>query len=373
MDTYRLAKLNDRGSDLSKIWYVFYSVLNPENRKYQLFQIYISKKLITKKARYQKADEIIRSINTKLIKGWTPFSEEIKSLTTVEDALTKFMDIKETELRKRSSYTYRSIIQILLEWCKKTKISSMPIELFSYQQAVDFLDYLKKVKKVSNKTYNNYRRAINTAFNWLLLREYVMINVWKRTTKLREEQPEVIAFTPSELRKIQVTLPVHDKRLWMIAQLIFYCFLRPQEIVRLRFMDFNMELGRISINGSQSKNRNTQVINIPKAFMDQINVNDWMGNPTDYIFSRGLNPGQKQMLPIRIAERWSAYSKKVNIRKPIYGLKHTGVGMAFDNGINPRDLQIHIRHASLDETMKYLNRFRNVVSDKLKYEFPSFS
>lgn len=372
MEKYKLAKINDRNSDLKKKWYVYYSYLHPETCKFKQFQVYISFRLSTKKARYQKADELITAINSKLIRGWNPFSTENKSLLSIEDALLKFVEIKETELRKRTSYTYRSITQILIAWCSTNSIAKRPVETFSYQNATDFLDHLKTKKKVNNKTYNNYRTALTTCFNWLCNREYIVVNVWKRTTKLKEEQPELIAFSVDELARIQNTLPGYNYRLWMVAQLVFYCFLRPQEIVRLRFMDFNLNSGRITVNGLQSKNRSSQVIDIPKAFLNQISRKDWTGNSFDYIFSRKLLPGKKEILPIRIAELWSTYSKLHDLNKPIYGLKHTGVGMAYDNNINPRDLQIHIRHASLDETMKYLNRFRIVSSEKLKNDFPSF-
>lgn len=373
MEKFKLAKLNDKDSILSKTWYVYYSYKHPETHKFQLFQVYISNKLKTKKARYQRADEVIEAINLKLNKGWSPYLAEDQTLMTLDEAAQKFLEIKKTEIRPRSFHTYNSIINLFLSWCETKKLNTKPIDIFNYNNAIDFLDFLKIKKKLTNRSHNNYRRALNTFFIWMQNRDYIEYNPWKRTVRLTQEQPELIAFTPEELKIIRKNLPKYNDRLWMVAQLIFYCFLRPQEIVRLRFGDFNIPNSRIQINGSQSKNRNSQLLMMPKAFVSQINPDQWKGNPDMFIFSGKLLPGKKQINPNYIAKEWLKFSEKMKLNKTIYALKHTGIGMAFDNGINPRDLQLHIRHASLDETMKYLNRFRNITSQRLRDEFPSFS
>jgi len=373
MEKFKMARLNDKDSDISKTWFVYYSYRNPETNKFQVFQQYISVKLKTKKARYERANEVISEINAKLQKGWNPFSNEIRTLSTVNEVVQRFYEIKETELRRRSILSYKSQIKTFKSWLEENNLTKLSIENFSHLHAVEFMDMLKYKKKVSNRTYNNYLICMRSIFNWLQEREYVIHNPFKRISVLQEEDPEIIGFDEEELSIIRTVLPQRNKRLWMIAQLIFYCFMRPQEIVRLRHKDINVRAGRLIINGSQSKNKKSQVIDLPQAFLNQIDPADWTGKSTDYIFSRKFMPGVKEILPIRIAEAWQQFAKEVGISKPIYGLKHTGVGMAFDNGINPRDLQIHIRHASLDETMKYLNRFRMVTSEKLKSEFPSFS
>ena len=254
MEKFRLAKLTDRDSDMSKTWYVFYSYLNPETRKFQIFQHYISTKLHTKKARYERANELIAELNAKLQKGFNPFSNEMRTLTSISEVVEKFYEVKETELRRRSILTYKSMITVFQTWLKEKNIHKNSVENFTYVHAVDFMDMLKYKKKVSNRTYNNYLIAMRTIFNWLQQREYVVHNVFKRINVLQEEEPELIGFDETELRLIRNTLPVHNKRLWMIAQLIFYCFLRPQEIVRLKHKDINIRLGRIMISGTQSKN-----------------------------------------------------------------------------------------------------------------------
>ena len=83
-------------------------------------------------------------------------------------------------------------------------------------------------------------------------------------------------------------------------------------------------------------------------------------------------PGMKEIAPTRIAEAWRAYANRHGITKNIYDFKHTGNGFAFDQGMNARDIQLQNRHSSLNETQKYLNKFRRIASDKFKEDFKGY-
>ena len=44
--------------------------------------------------------------------------------------------------------------------------------------------------------------------------------------------------------------------------------------------------------------------------------------------------------------------------------------MAIENGINLRDLQLQLRHSSLEMTQVYLDKFKRQPSEKLANNFP---
>jgi len=158
----------------------------------------------------------------------------------------------------------------------------------------------------------------------------------------------------------------------VISQLIFYCFLRPAEIVRLQFRDILWDHDLIVMPGTKTKNKKSQVVILPVHL--KMNLKDWDRNYPDnyYLFSTRLKPGTKEIAPTRIAGAWRRYADKFGIDKRIYDFKHTGNGFAFDQGFNTRDIQLQNRHHSLDETQNYLNRFRRIASDKFKNEFRGY-
>ncbi|MCX6266194.1 MAG: site-specific integrase [Bacteroidetes bacterium] len=158
--------------------------------------------------------------------------------------------------------------------------------------------------------------------------------------------------------------------MYVCACLIFYCFLRPQEIMRLKVEHFQLNSRLIVIPGTVSKNKKHEVVQIPNALVPVLKKLD-LNYPGDYfVFTRHLVRGTKEAAPTRMAGYWRKFANEFGIKKNIYSLKHTGAGMAIENGINLRDLQLQLRHWSLEMTQVYLDKFKRRPSEKLANDFP---
>jgi integrase len=228
--------------------------------------------------------------------------------------------------------------------------------------------------KVSNRTYNNRLKALRTMFNFLIKKDYIEVNPFQKFDLLPGDEAPITAFTKEELKMISERLPDYNFNLYVASQLIFYCFLRPAELVRLQFCDLFWEHQIIVIPGSKSKNRKSEVIVMPDQLIK--NLATWNRNYSSetYLFSNGkdLVPGQKEIAPTRIAEAWREFANENGIKKNIYDMKHTGNGMAFDQDLNARDIQLQNRHHSLDQTQEYLNKFRRKPSEKFVRNFSGY-
>ena len=369
---YKLAKLYDADNDLSRQWFVYFYFKHPENGKFVRFRKWISNRIRTKSGRRDVAHAIIKSFNIKLQRGWSPFAEEETRLTSIEQAFNHAINIKSASIGKRAVQTYRSISGKFIMYLQKNKLNNVSIGDISHKIIQDFFDQSIIKEKISPRTFNNRITALKTIFNWLIRRDYLLFNPADRIERMPEPDPELTAFTESELRMISGELPGWDYNLYVISQLIFYCFLRPAEIVRLQFKDVVREKSLIMVPGTKSKNKKTETIIMPDQLM--INIREWnLGFPQNwYLFSKNLCPGQKEIAPTRIAEAWKRFAEANGIIKGIYSLKHTGKGMAFDQGFNPRDIQLQNRHYSLEQTQQYLNRFRRVAGEKFQKEFKGF-
>jgi integrase len=209
----------------------------------------------------------------------------------------------------------------------------------------------------------------------LVSREYINSNPFQKIKKLETEDPEIVSFTKSELQLIKNTLPEYDSNLFLISQFIFYTFIRPAELTRLRIEHIDFTKKVISISGMTAKNKKTKMVTMPRQFSELLgkyNLNKFPKN--FFIVSSGLKPGLKQIAPTRIAERWRTYADLFNIdkRKTIYNLKHTGVGMAIENNINIRALQLHLRHSSLEMTQIYVEQFNKIGGEEIEFNYPDF-
>jgi integrase len=143
--------------------------------------------------------------------------------------------------------------------------------------------------------------------------------------------------------------------------------------MRLKVEHFQLNSRLIVIPGTVSKNKKHEVVQIPNALVPVLKKLD-LNYPGDYfVFTRHLVRGTKEAAPTRMAGYWREFADHYGIKKNIYSLKHTGAGMAIENGINLRDLQLQLRHWSLEMTQVYLDKFKRRPSEKLAREFPDLA
>lgn len=153
--------------------------------------------------------------------------------------------------------------------------------------------------------------------------------------------------------------------------LIFYCFLRPAEIMRMKAEDVDYARKTINVRGAMSKNRKTAVVAVPELVIELLRESGRDKAEKDfYLFTKKLKPGKQMAAPTRMAEIWRKWANDNGIDKCIYHLKHTGVGMAIEAGMNLRDLQLQLRHHSLDMTQIYLDKFRREPGEAMRRCFP---
>lgn len=372
MENYKLPKLYDGDNDLDQRWFVYFSYRHPETGKMKRFRIFISSKYRTATARREKAHELIKQYSVKLKQNWNPFEHEHIQLVTAIIAMDRILEIKKSSIRPRSYFTLKNIVKSFNEYLKAHKLERISINDFSSRHAIEFLDWSKIHYKLSNRTVNYRRMNMKTLFNDLIYREYIEINPFDRTKKLPVEETSIIAYSKNDLKKISEKLPEYNFNLYVISLMIFYCYIRPQEICRLRISDIDLASQIIHLPGRTSKNKKSEVVVIPDQLfkeMDKLNLKF----PGDYYFcGKGLVPGPKYTAPTRIAEAWTGWTKEARIKnRGIYALKHTSVGMvAMEGKINIRDLQLQLRHHSLDMTQDYLDRFSSIASSRLKSSFP---
>lgn len=372
MEQYKLAKLNDADNKLSGKWYVYYSFRHPESGQFTRFKLIISSSLKTKTARHERASIVIRTINQQLIQGWSPYVEENSQLMCIYDATQLYLTVKKSQLRPRSYYTYVYHMNRFLEYCTIKKIHNHPISMFDKKQAQIFLDWSVVKHKLNNRSYNNYVQTMRTLFNFLFERDIIITNPFTKIKKLQCQEASIIALTMPELKFVADTMPVYNARLWLAAQLVFYCFIRPQELVRMQYKHINIKDRFILMEPKMTKNKKQSIINIPDEFLKELEKLRWNYNAEWFLFSRKMEPGLKQSSVKLIYDTWHKYADLFKIKHTLYQLKHTGTGMAFDAGVNPRDIQLQSRHHSLDQTMQYVARFRNTPSQNLNNRFPKF-
>ena len=370
-ETYKLAKLYDANNDLSLRWYVFFFFLHPETGRMERFRKMISSKYHTAAGRRDKAREMIKIINIKLKEGWSPYQLEQLSLVTAKNALEQILEVKRPQLRIRTYYTYKNIVKQFGIFLVKNKLEKLSLEEFSFQHAISFLDWSQVTYSLENRTINYRRMHMKTMFNELKYRQYIDVNPFDNTKKLPETETSINFYAPESLSLIRTKLRESNPDLFIIAFLVFYTFIRPAEIVRLKVRDIDLINHKIILPGRSTKNKKSEMVEMPNPLYKELILMNLEFPPDYYVFGKHLKRCKFATAPTRIAGAWAIWTKEVGIENNgIYALKHTGAGMAVEAGINVRDLQLQLRHHSLEMTQEYLDRFSRSPSDRLRNAFP---
>ncbi len=369
MEKYKAALIFDADGDLSRRWFVFYYFRDPYTGKFVRFRSWISNQLHSRTQRYDAARELRKSINIRLAQGWNPFVSKSRGLWTVTQALDYYIDSRKSFLRKRTNTSYKSYINALKTWLKKIGYDGLSVESFSYYHAKEYMDQVAQ-RGYAIRTWNNTLQAVRTCFNFLIKEEFLVVNPFFKIHKQPAPETEIIAFSSEELNIIRRKLKKHNHNLYVIALLIFNCFLRPQEIVRLRVRQMKKLDYYLAIPGEVSKNKKSGTVSVPEQLRNEIRKMD-LDFPDDwFVFGKNLERNSREMAPTRIAESWKEFKEKYGISRNIYALKHTGNGLLLENGENTRNIQLQNRHSSLDETQKYLDRFSRMPDQSFSKKLP---
>lgn len=375
MEKYLLPKIVDAGGDLSARWYVEYKFKHPETNQYVKFREWISSKLNTRTARYAKATEFKKTITIKLQTGYNPF-ETIQINYSISEAFTEILNLKKAVTGKRTEVAYGSASKIFLDWLEVKNWLHLKPCVFDKYKAQMFLDYLLLERKISNRTHNNYLSILRTIFDSFFKRDYISVNVWKQFSKLKPKETNLSFFNAQERKQIAEILTKEHYQLYCVALLIYYCYLRPAEIVRLKITDIDFVKNQIIVKGSQSKNGRTQIVVMHPSLVECLKGLDLDKFPPHYnVFatSKRLLPSSTEIAPTRIADAWRKNIKvKYNIDKNIYDFKPSGVSEALESGIHAREIQLQIRHHSLDQTQIYLDKISNIAGQVFREKMPIF-
>ena len=158
----------------------------------------------------------------------------------------------------------------------------------------------------------------------------------------------------------------------LFCKFVYFTFIRPGELRLIRVGDVLLDEKEIRIPGKVSKNRKTEHVVIPDAFFPDLEYLYYRG-PGEYLFPSQKRPGH-------------AYGKDVMYRRhekvlqalsfgrgfSLYSWKHTGaVALVKQGNVNVKELQLQLRHSSLEQTDRYLRQMGVKDLARLRESFPA--
>lgn len=341
----------------SKRWFLYYYHEYPSGlRKRKRIYGYINKHSNPAK-RYAAAVELLRKIQTGEVK------QEAFEPVRLNQLFSEYMAARCKHLRTKTQTTYATKVNAFIDYCRKKKVDAL--KDVNKKFALSFLDSIKR----NATTKNSYRNTLRTFFEDFLNDKLIEENPFHKIAKMPEARRGKFPFSADQVKQLKDKIKNENANLYMGCMLEYYCFIRPGESRWLRVEDVNLSEDFILIHASISKNKKTQAVTIPVAFKPQLQ--EWLKDlPQNfYILNRApvtvgrdyLNKQHKKILKeLGFSSRFSFYS-----------WKHTGAFNAIKSGIGLKDLQMQMRHHSLDQLNEYLREMGILDSVNLKNNFPA--
>lgn len=341
-----LPTLHHYNEDLSKQWFIHYY-----DEKGKRIRIYKGiNHLPTVKQRHEAAKKLIKDISLK---------RKNLSHQKIKATILKAFENRKPTWRKRTIQCKKSKISIFLKW--------METKDWTNESILDFFQHLTDTH-YNPSTYNDYILNVRDVLRWINAEELL------EGVERRKKHPvPATYFTKSQIDFLANALKNKDPELWFFVQFVYYCFLRPRaELRMLKVGDIILEEQKIVVHPDIAKNKKLQYIAIPDAFYPTVEQKIKGRNPNEYIFQ-----GKGHMKPIG-QSTLSARHRQILIelgfdtkRYKLYSWKHTGAVMAVKAGVHVKQLQIQLRHHSLDQVDEYLRQLGVSDLGDLRANFPS--
>jgi integrase len=355
--------------------YVEYYAYNPLVDKLHRKRIKLNN--VPAKGRKAYANALIKRITDKLVSGWNPFIEQMShsDMMLVESSFEEFKAYNERmyaegTFRKQTYAAYKSYLVKLMDYCNsKNKITYLYQFDTRYCNAI--LDYVFLDLKYCARTRNNYLTFLNIFFAYFV--EHGILNdnpartIKKIPQRMLKKQREVIPL--DVVRDIAEYLEENDKMFLLACYLLYYCFIRPQELCRLQIRNLQLMNHTIYIRGEQAKNRKDEYITLNEKVETFIRSLGLCQYPSDYyIFSRRLKPGEYEISPSRFGERWDKLRTKLGFSSTyqFYSLKDTGITELADNNVTNISIRDQARHSSLAITDVYTRHSAIKANEELR-------
>lgn len=382
-----------------RYWYVEFKIWNEFKDKYDRFQRREGfAKCETKEAAEKNGWKLIRKYRSKINKGdystlqgeeVSPqnleYIRKVKQARENPGAVTKLSivyfaaeHLKMIKVKKRTNKTYQdyqSKFRKLRVWLQMKKLNRIDIQYFTYEDAQDFMKWILEKEGIAGKTWNDYRRLYMAVWEDAKKVRKNLVNVWRDIPRLKEDIKHQLPISMNDISRLKKYLVEHDPQLWLQCEFIFYCAVRPKELRFLKIGDIDLERKKIIVRADISKNRLQEIVDIPIHFAEKLKYEYTIRDYPDsvYLFSNKGKPGRFLMGRNNMALRFRKAREALDLPGDIvaYAFKHTGAVMAIQNGASVKELQMQYRHKSLVTTDMYMKRIDGYNSDFYRNKMPA--
>lgn len=342
-----------------KRWYVWYDKPTKDNQTIRVNIYGDFKKFNTVDAKLKHAYDLMAKVDALRLQY------EASKRVKLSHPVITYVESNQHRWERKTYSTYRTKVNLYCLWLHENQIKP---DQYTGEQ---FLSYLSEQRK-SPTTINAYRRTLSIIYNKLIKMGKEKINPFKLTEKTKEHKETRMYFTVEQKAALRKVVEPNDPQLWLACMVLYYCFIRPKEMRLLKIGDIVFSEDKIIVPGSIAKNDKTQPVRIPANLKPYLLI--YKSYPLDfYLFGKNGEPGLTMVSENSFYNRFSLLMKKSRVvgdRYSFYSWKNTGIYFFLKSKGNIKQLQMQLRHHSLDQVNQYAQDFGLLDCDDIELRFP---
>ena len=359
-----MSKIYPVSRDMAGQWFVKFFIPAYKGTTQRAIKVYVPR-LATAAARMVAAQKIVADV---VKNGYVPSPRKKKlGFSGQLQLLFDLLETKKVGIARKTWFAYKTHLDHLNQFCEAQNVTVM-----TTATALAFLESLR-ARGLNPTTINSHRSTLRGFYAVLKKKRQVYQNPFLDTTKYKEARQGAKWFQVNQQAVLKATIKRDAPFLWLPVQYLYYCFIRPIELGRLTVSDVNLAEGTINIPADKSKNKKNQFVVIPAPLLLQLVDAKIQDYPPQYFLVGRDGLPSADPLPQNYLTR---HHKKLTDalkyppRYSLYSWKHTGVAMAYKAGVGIRELQLQLRHHSLDMVTVYMRSLGIADLPDLKDKFP---
>lgn len=360
-------------------WYVYFYAFHPTECKLKRKRIKINFRKSSVREKLRLANSLISRLTEKLIEGWNPWieAENSNSYILFDDVIDRFTKRLEKltsdgMLEKISLESKISHLNVIKTYNKSLNHPIVYIYQFDKKFISNFLDYVYEVRKVTPRTRDNHLSFIRTFCSFLVEKSYLNSRPDEsfKVFGSKKFKKKRTSLSDSDLKRLVDWCKENDRHFLLAIYLLFYCCIRPKEMVMLKIGDINIKEQTLIISEEIAKNDKTACVTLPVVVIElMLELNIFSYGNENFIFSKKWKPGLKMYRPDKFRDYWTKVIRptlKFPASYQFYSLKDTGITHMLKNNVDIISVRDQARHSSIAMTNKYAQTCQLKVIENLK-------
>ena len=369
---------------LNKNWFVQYYFRDPIYKaKYPKGKPVRIKKMNSYKTLEKRrfaAQLVIDSIIKKLtIENYNPITdkymhENVSARSGLIECLRKYTELKIISKTYKEDIT--SMINKIEVSVFSLSLQIKPVNTISRRDIKSILRHQQETRGISNHRYNKYKCMLSSLFDEMIEDEVIDYNPTYKIKKLKEEKKIRETLSENDRRKVYAHLKENFYTFWRFMMIYFSSGARVTELLKLKVKDIDLSKLEFKVTVKKGVSEREVIKPINKNYLylwiEAINEQntDRIGiNPEHFLFSKGLQKGEKNIRYEQITRRWKVHVKeKLEITSDFAALTH----LYADNVAAQLDIEhaqrlrshttdrMMLKHYAVNEKQRQLDRLKNI-------------